>query len=85
MAKIELTEKEIIEKYDALFIEVADASIMPSSNPFAFSMYQCIHSHITVFEKDCKKIISTYDFILFCKKFFLDVDLEKIESISFKI
>ena len=85
MATIELTEEEIVQKYDALFIDATIASTIPKSNPFAFSMYQCINSRITVFEEDKKKFISTYDFILFCKKFFLDVDLKRIESVSFRI
>jgi len=77
--------EEIMETYAGMFIDIGTASFLPKSNPFAFPMYGCISSMMCVFDKYDRKFISTYDFIIFCKKHFLDVDIKDIESSSFRL
>lgn len=82
-----MEDEEIIEMFDAMFIKLGDAAFIPKNNPFAFAMYDCLRTRLTIFNDESVDgaFMSSYDFVLFAKRHFLNVDLDVVKMFSFRL
>ena len=79
---INLSKKEIIEKFNRKFLAFDFACSLPKNNPFAFPIWQCLESSMCVFDKYDLRFVSTIDYLLFLKKHYVKIDIKDVEMFS---